>query len=91
MRALPDGTGYELNEEESTSQLVMWAQMAAPLIIGSDPRKLPRSMIDTCATGDHRGRPGSAGDPGVFALSRPVLGMCTARCCPVAAGVRSCC
>jgi len=44
---LPDGTGYELNEEESTSQLVMWAQMAAPLIIGSDPRKLPRSMIDT--------------------------------------------
>jgi alpha-galactosidase len=47
MRALPDGTGYELNEEESTSQLVMWAQMASPLIIGSDPRKLPQSMIDT--------------------------------------------
>ncbi|MET0134388.1 MAG: hypothetical protein ABW215_12440 [Kibdelosporangium sp.] len=47
MRRLPDGTGYELNEEESTTQLVMWAQMAAPLIIGSDPRTLPQSMIDT--------------------------------------------
>jgi alpha-galactosidase len=47
MRALPDGTGYELNEEESTSQLVMWAEMASPLIIGSDPRKLPQSMVDT--------------------------------------------
>jgi alpha-galactosidase len=47
MRRLPDGSGYELNEEESTSQLVMWAQMASPLIIGSDPRTLPQSMIDT--------------------------------------------
>jgi alpha-galactosidase len=47
MRPLPDGTGYELDEEESTSQFVMWAQMATPLIIGSDPRKLPQSMIDT--------------------------------------------
>jgi alpha-galactosidase len=47
MRKLPDGSGYELNEEESTSQLVMWAQMAAPLVIGSDPRTLPQSMIDT--------------------------------------------
>ncbi|MET0233672.1 MAG: hypothetical protein ABW224_03435 [Kibdelosporangium sp.] len=47
MRQLPDGGGYELTEEESTSQLVMWAQMAAPLIIGSDPRTLPQSMIDT--------------------------------------------
>jgi alpha-galactosidase len=47
MRKLPDGGGYELNEEESTSQLVMWAQMASPLIIGSDPRTLPQSMIDT--------------------------------------------
>jgi alpha-galactosidase len=47
MRKLPDGSGYELDEEESTSQLVMWAQMASPLIIGSDPRTLPQSMIDT--------------------------------------------
>src|SRR6476469_5674833 len=38
---------YELTEEESTTQLVMWAEMASPLIIGSDPRTLPRSMIDT--------------------------------------------
>jgi alpha-galactosidase len=38
---------YELNEEESTTQLDMWAEMASPLIIGSDPRTLPQSMIDT--------------------------------------------
>jgi alpha-galactosidase len=46
MRRLSDG-GYEMGEEESTTQLVMWAEMAAPLIIGSDPRTLPQSMIDT--------------------------------------------
>jgi len=46
MRKTAQGT-YELNEEESTTQLVMWAEMASPLIIGSDPRTLPRSMIDT--------------------------------------------
>jgi alpha-galactosidase len=46
MRKTEQGT-YELNEEESTTQLVMWAEMAAPLIIGSDPRTLPPSMIDT--------------------------------------------
>jgi alpha-galactosidase len=46
MRRLADG-GYELSEEESTTQLVMWAEMAAPLIIGSDPRTLPQSMVDT--------------------------------------------
>lgn len=46
MRVTEQGT-YELNEEESTTQLVMWAQMASPLIIGSDPRTLPQSMIDT--------------------------------------------
>lgn len=46
MRKTEQGT-YELNEEESTSQLVMWAEMASPLIIGSDPRTLPTSMIDT--------------------------------------------
>ena len=46
MRTLPDGT-YELSQEESTTQLVMWAEMASPLIVGSDPRTLPQSMIDT--------------------------------------------
>lgn len=46
MRPLPDGTGYELSQDESTSQLVMWAEMASPLIIGSDPRKLPAPMVD---------------------------------------------
>jgi alpha-galactosidase len=46
MRKTEQGT-YELNEEESTTQLVMWAEMASPLIIGSDPRTLPRSMTDT--------------------------------------------
>jgi alpha-galactosidase len=38
---------YELNEEESTTQLVMWSEMASPLIIGSDPRTLPASMVNT--------------------------------------------
>ncbi|MFE1958392.1 glycoside hydrolase family 27 protein [Streptomyces sp. NPDC059479] len=46
MRKTADGS-YELNEEESTSQLVLWAEMGAPLVIGSDPRTLPQSMIDT--------------------------------------------
>ncbi|WP_374196144.1 glycoside hydrolase family 27 protein [Streptomyces sp. TS71-3] len=46
MRKLADG-GYELTEEESTTQLVMWAEMASPLVIGSDPRTLPKSMLDT--------------------------------------------
>ena len=46
MRKTEQGT-YEMNEEESTTQFVMWAEMASPLIIGSDPRTLPQSMIDT--------------------------------------------
>lgn len=46
MRKLAEG-GYELSEEESTSQFVMWAEMASPLVLGSDPRTLPQSMIDT--------------------------------------------
>ncbi|MYV52704.1 glycoside hydrolase family 27 protein [Streptomyces sp. SID3212] len=46
MRKTADGS-YELNEEESTSQLVLWSVMGAPLVIGSDPRTLPQSMIDT--------------------------------------------
>jgi alpha-galactosidase len=44
MRPLPGG-GTELSLEESKTQLGMWAMMAAPLIIGSDPRTLPREMI----------------------------------------------
>jgi len=46
MRQLAGG-GYELDETQSTTQFVMWAEMASPLIIGSDPRTLPQSMIDT--------------------------------------------
>lgn len=46
MRKTEQGT-YELNEEESTTQFVMWAEMASPLILGSDPRTLPASMIST--------------------------------------------
>ncbi|WP_328605234.1 glycoside hydrolase family 27 protein [Amycolatopsis sp. NBC_00345] len=46
MRTTEQGT-YEMNEEESTTQFVMWAEMASPLIIGSDPRTLPQSMITT--------------------------------------------
>jgi alpha-galactosidase len=45
-RKMPDGT-YELNQEESTTQLVMWAEMASPLVVGSDPRTLPKAMLDT--------------------------------------------
>jgi alpha-galactosidase len=46
MRKLSDGS-YELSQEESTTQLVTWAEMAAPLMVGSDPRTLPQAMIDT--------------------------------------------
>ncbi|PWR09253.1 alpha-galactosidase [Micromonospora acroterricola] len=44
MRPLPGG-GYELSLEESKTQLGMWSIMAAPLVIGSDPRGLPSEMI----------------------------------------------
>jgi alpha-galactosidase len=46
MRRLTDGS-YEMNQEESTTQLVMWAEMASPLILGSDPRTLTPSMLAT--------------------------------------------
>ncbi|MBM9503329.1 glycoside hydrolase family 27 protein [Actinacidiphila acididurans] len=46
MRKLGDGT-YELNQEESTTQFVMWAEMASPLMLGSDPRTLSASMLAT--------------------------------------------
>ncbi|MFD6820732.1 glycoside hydrolase family 27 protein [Streptomyces sp. NPDC060085] len=46
MRPMADGS-LELTEEESTTQLVMWAEMGSPLVIGSDPRTLTRSMTDT--------------------------------------------
>lgn len=36
----------ELTFEESRTQLGMWAIMASPLIIGSDPRGLPPAMIE---------------------------------------------
>ncbi|GAA3712474.1 glycoside hydrolase family 27 protein [Streptomyces tremellae] len=44
MRTMPDGS-YELSQEESTTQLVMWAEMASPLVIGSDPRTLTKPML----------------------------------------------
>ena len=44
MRPLPGG-GTELTFDESKTQLGMWAMMASPLIIGSDPRTLPADMI----------------------------------------------
>ncbi|MFC9914121.1 glycoside hydrolase family 27 protein [Streptomyces sp. NPDC127197] len=46
MRRMTDGA-LELTEEESTTQFVMWAEMASPLVLGSDPRTLPASMIET--------------------------------------------
>ncbi len=46
MRPLAGG-GYEMSREESTTQLVMWAEMASPLVIGSDPRTLDQAMLDT--------------------------------------------
>lgn len=46
MRKLAEG-GYELTQEESTTQFVMWAEMASPLMLGSDPRTLSQSMLDT--------------------------------------------
>ncbi|MFF4754646.1 glycoside hydrolase family 27 protein [Streptomyces sp. NPDC002514] len=45
-RRMADGN-LELTEEESTTQFVMWAEMGSPLVLGSDPRTLPASMIDT--------------------------------------------
>ncbi|MFJ8630718.1 glycoside hydrolase family 27 protein [Streptomyces sp. NPDC093568] len=46
MRRMADGS-LELTEEESTTQFVMWAEMASPLVLGSDPRTLSASMIRT--------------------------------------------
>lgn len=46
MRRMADGA-LELTEEESTTQFVMWAEMASPLVLGSDPRTLSSSMIKT--------------------------------------------
>ncbi|WP_436847760.1 glycoside hydrolase family 27 protein [Streptomyces avermitilis] len=46
MRQMADGS-LELNQEESTTQYVMWAEMGSPLILGSDPRTLSKSMIET--------------------------------------------
>ncbi|MEW2157208.1 glycoside hydrolase family 27 protein [Streptomyces sp. NPDC007189] len=45
-RRMSDGA-LELTEEESTTQLVMWAEMGSPLILGSDPRTLSPSMLAT--------------------------------------------
>jgi alpha-galactosidase len=45
MRQLSGG-GYELDETQSISQFEMWAEMGSPLVLGSDPRALPQSMIN---------------------------------------------
>ena len=44
MRPLPGG-GTQMTLDESKTQLGMWAMMASPLIIGSDPRTLPAGMV----------------------------------------------
>lgn len=46
MRQMADGS-VELTQEESTTQFVMWAEMGSPLVLGSDPRTLSDSMIET--------------------------------------------
>ncbi|MEU0970906.1 glycoside hydrolase family 27 protein [Streptomyces sp. NPDC005917] len=46
MRRMAEGS-YELTQEESTSQFVMWAEMGSPLVLGSDPRTLSDPMITT--------------------------------------------
>lgn len=46
MRRMTDGS-YELTQEESTTQFVMWAEMGSPLMLGSDPRTLSDAMIRT--------------------------------------------
>nr|WP_229703512.1 glycoside hydrolase family 27 protein [Streptomyces albiflavescens] len=46
MRRMADG-GYELTQEESTTQFVMWAEMGSPLVLGSDPRTLSDAMLAT--------------------------------------------
>ena len=45
MRQLSGG-GYELDQTQSIAQFEMWAEMGSPLILGSDPRTLPQSMLD---------------------------------------------
>ena len=45
MRPL-NGGGYELDETQSITQFEMWAEMGSPLVLGSDPRAVPQSMID---------------------------------------------
>ncbi|MFJ6070366.1 glycoside hydrolase family 27 protein [Streptomyces sp. NPDC093065] len=46
MRRMTDGTP-ELTQEESTTQFVMWAEMASPLVLGTDPRTLSEPMLRT--------------------------------------------
>lgn len=44
MRPLSGG-GYELDQTQSIAQFEMWAEMGSPLMLGSDPRALPQSML----------------------------------------------
>ncbi|MFD8217284.1 glycoside hydrolase family 27 protein [Streptomyces sp. NPDC059697] len=73
MRKLAEG-GYELTAEESTTQFVMWAEMASPLVLGSDPRTLPQSMIDTLR------------NPEIIAVDQDPLGIQGARVATDSAG-----
>lgn len=62
MRTLAGG-GSELSQTESTSQLVLWAEMASPLILGSDPRTLSSPMLSTLE------------NPAVIAVDQDPLGI----------------
>ena len=62
MRTLPGG-GFELSQTESTSQLVLWAEMASPLILGSDPRTLSTPMLNVLK------------NPAVIAVDQDALGV----------------
>lgn len=62
MRTLSGG-GFELSQTESTSQLVLWAEMASPLIIGSDPRTLSSAMLSVLE------------NPSVIAVDQDPLGI----------------
>jgi alpha-galactosidase len=62
MRTIPGGT-LELSQTESTSQLVLWAEMASPLVIGSDPRTLSTAMLNVLK------------NPAVLAVDQDPLGI----------------
>jgi alpha-galactosidase len=46
------GPGLGMTDEEFRSQLALWAISAAPLVIGSDPRRLDASALDALTNRD---------------------------------------